>query len=177
MVAFAIGKGYRYFFVPKCRSPPLLSFSNEMTEEGGCNMAEHKKYIYIKEMKVKVEVSEVIYKEYCRINNHEKYLRKKDQKNGLALYSNLDNNKMLGEEMIVDQNLLDTEEQIELKLQIERLRECLEVLTDAEWELIQALFYENLSERELSKKMNCHHMTIHNQKVRILKKLKKLIEK
>ncbi|MGN0663461.1 MAG: hypothetical protein ACI4L5_00135 [Negativibacillus sp.] len=38
-------------------------------------------------------------------------------------------------------------------------------------ELIQALFYDNLFERELSKKTGFHNMTIHNKKVRILKKL------
>ncbi|MGN0663458.1 MAG: sigma factor-like helix-turn-helix DNA-binding protein [Negativibacillus sp.] len=54
---------------------------------------------------------------------------------------------------------------------IEKLRKCLNTLSDGERELIQALFYDNLSERELSKKTGFHNMTIHNKKVRILKKL------
>ena len=139
-------------------------------------MAE-KKYIYIKELKVNIEVSEVVYKEHCRLNDYEKYLQRKDKKNGRMLYSNLDNERILGEEMIADQNQLSTEEQVELRLLTEKLRDCLDMLSDGERELIQALFYDNLSERELSRKTGFHNMTIHNRKVRILKKLKKLMEK
>ena len=139
-------------------------------------MAE-KKYIYIKELKVNVEVSEVVYKEHCRLNDYEKYLQRKDKKNGRILYSNLDNERLLGEEMIEDRNQASTEELVELKLLTERLRDCLDMLSDGDRKLIQALFYDNLSERELSRKTGFHNMTIHNKKVRILKKLKKLMEK
>ena len=91
------------------------------------------------------------------------------------LYSNFDNERILGEEMIADQNQLSTEEQVELRLLTEKLRDCLDMLSDGERELIQALFYDNLSERELSKKTGFHNMTIRNKKIRILKKLKKLM--
>lgn len=93
------------------------------------------------------------------------------------LYSNLDNERLLREEMIADRNQPSTEEQVERKLLTEKLRDCLDMLLDEERELIQALFYDNLSERELSMKTGSHNMTIHNKKIRILKKLKKLIEK
>ena len=135
-----------------------------------------KKYIYIRELKVKVEVSEEVFKEYCHFSDYEKYLRKKDKKNGRLLYSNLDNGRVCGEEMITNQNQLSTEDQVELKLMIEKLRLCLEMLPEEERELIKELFYNKLSERALSEKTGIHNMTIHNRKVRILKKLKKLIE-
>lgn len=136
-----------------------------------------KKYIYIRELKVKVEVSEEIFKEYCHFSDYEKNLRKKDKKNGRLLYSNLDNGRVRGEEMITDQNQISTEEQVELKLMIEKLRVCLDLLSEEERRLIKELFYNKLSERELSRKTGIHNMTIHNRKVRVLEKLKKLLEK
>ena len=39
------------------------------------------------------------------------------------------------------------------------------------------MFYDELSERELSEKTGFHNMTIHNKKMKILGKLKKLMEK
>ena len=136
-----------------------------------------KKYIYIKELKVKVEVSESVYKANCRMDDYEKYLRKKDKKGGRVLYNNLDNEGMLGEEMIADRHQLSVEEQVETKLVVEKLRSCLAMLPDGERELIKALFFDGLSERELSKRTGVHNMTIHNKKIRILKKLKNLLEK
>lgn len=124
-----------------------------------------------------IEVSKGVYKAYCRLYDYEKYLRRKDKNYGRMLYSNLDNERLLGEEMIADRNQPSTEEQVERKLLTEKLRDCLDMLLDEERELIQALFYDNLSERELSMKTGSHNMTIHNKKIRILKKLKKLIEK
>ena len=139
-------------------------------------MAE-KNYIYIKKLKVKVQVREVVYQEHRRFINYEQYLQKKDMKNGLILYSNLDNERLLSEEMLIDRDQPSTEEHVERKILIEKLRKCLDMLPDGERELIKALFYDNLSEREISKKTGLHNMTIHNRKVKILKKLKKLMEK
>lgn len=60
--------------------------------------------------------------------------------------------------------------------ELRRLRLCLALLSDCESRLIQALYFEGLSERELAKRTKTHHMTIHSRKVKILSKLKKLLE-
>lgn len=62
-------------------------------------------------------------------------------------------------------------------IMIEKMRTCLKLLTPAEQELITELYFKGKSERQLSKETHIPYMTIHDRKVRILNKLKKLIEK
>lgn len=59
--------------------------------------------------------------------------------------------------------------------QLHLLRAALAKLEPADAELIQALFYRGLSERQLSKETGVPYMTIHNRKVRVLKILKKIM--
>lgn len=56
-----------------------------------------------------------------------------------------------------------------------RLRAALDQLSEEERALIHALFFDERSERELEEMMGVHRMTIHNRKIRILQKLKKML--
>lgn len=56
------------------------------------------------------------------------------------------------------------------------LYRALDQLNDAERELIQALYFEKKTERQFSDETGVPYMTIHNRKVRILAKLKKLLK-
>ena len=58
-----------------------------------------------------------------------------------------------------------------------RLRAALDQLSEEERALIHALFFDECSERELEEMMGIHRMTIHNRKIRILQKLKKMLKK
>lgn len=60
---------------------------------------------------------------------------------------------------------------------IEKMLDCLKLLTAEEQELIIKLFFKGMSERQLSAETGIHSMTIHNRKIKILGKLKKLMEK
>ena len=55
-----------------------------------------------------------------------------------------------------------------------RLRAALDQLSEERF-LIYALFFDERSERELEEMMGIHRMTIHNRKIRILQKLKKML--
>ena len=136
-----------------------------------------KKYIYIQNLKIRIEVSEAVFEENCHFNNHEEYLQKKDKNNGCLLYSELEDGDLYVEKTVTDRNQSSTEEQVELKLMIEKMRLCLDLLPEEDKRIIKALFYDELSERELSEKTGFHNMTIHNKKMKILGKLKKLMEK
>lgn len=57
-----------------------------------------------------------------------------------------------------------------------RLRAALDQLSEEERVLIHALFFDERSERELEEMMGVHRMTLHNRKIRILQKLKKMLE-
>lgn len=62
------------------------------------------------------------------------------------------------------------------QLVIERLHAALEVLDQADRELIEALYFKELSERKFAEKKQVSCVAIHNRKKRILRKLKEILE-
>ncbi|HEY9161004.1 MAG TPA: sigma-70 family RNA polymerase sigma factor [Desulfomonilia bacterium] len=60
---------------------------------------------------------------------------------------------------------------------IEKMLTYLKLLTPEEQEIIAELFFNGKSERQLSAESGIPYMTIHDRKVKILYKLKKLMEK
>ncbi|WP_041272558.1 hypothetical protein [Desulfitobacterium hafniense] len=60
---------------------------------------------------------------------------------------------------------------------LEKMRICLDLLTLEEQKLITELFFKGKSERQLSRETSTPHMTIHDRKIKILGKLKKLIDR
>lgn len=58
---------------------------------------------------------------------------------------------------------------------LEKIRNCLALLAPEEQNLITELFFKDKSERKLSRETGIPYMTIHDRKVKILGKLKKLI--
>lgn len=78
-------------------------------------------------------------------------------------------------EQFVDESS-STESLVENKMMKEKLQKCLLLLSFAERSLIEALYYQEKTERELSKETGVHYSTIHSRKKKILEKLKKLLE-
>jgi DNA-directed RNA polymerase specialized sigma subunit, sigma24 homolog len=60
---------------------------------------------------------------------------------------------------------------------IERMMECLKTLPAEEQNLICELFFHGKSEHQLSAETGIPRMTLHDRKVKILRKLKKILEK
>jgi RNA polymerase sigma factor (sigma-70 family) len=60
---------------------------------------------------------------------------------------------------------------------IEKMLSSLKFLTPQEQELITELFFKDKSERQLAAELGIPRMTIHDRKVKILGKLKRMIEK
>jgi len=115
------------------------------------------------------------YFNYYKSKRQEKYLEEKDLSHGVVSYDAIDSDEMCGEEMIPDTSE-NVEDVIATKLMIEKLYECLEMLNVDELWLIINLFYKGKTERQLAANLRCTQPIIHKRKVRILKKLKKLIE-
>ena len=138
-------------------------------------MAEKKEY-YIKINNQRIKVSETVYRTYYGSIRRARTLEEKDQRNRRVLYSNLDTLDLLGEEMVPDMNAVEVEDMVIAKLMSEKLHRCIGLLPKGEQELILAIYFDQLSERELSKKMGLPCMTIHDRKICILRKLRKMIE-
>lgn len=70
----------------------------------------------------------------------------------------------------------ETPEEIVIQaVMIRKMMDCVALLPPAEQELIEALFFQGKTEREYSECRGIHYMTIHNRKVKILAKLKKMM--
>lgn len=121
------------------------------------------------------EVTEEVYREYFKMEHRERYLEERDLVNGKVLYSALDNvhQDVLGEDILVDSIVEDICELVTTKIMIERLRDCLVLLSDEELDLIIQLFFNEKSERELSVERGIPRATIGYRKDKILSKLKK----
>ncbi len=69
------------------------------------------------------------------------------------------------------------ENQAVTAVMVERMMACIRMLPLEERNLIRELFFRNKSERQLSAETGIPQMTIHYRKRKILKKLRKLLEK
>lgn len=122
-----------------------------------------------------MEVSLEEYKEFYRERRRQKYLREQSTENRDVSIDALIADDLSGEEILPDP-AQDVADQVETRLMTDKLLRCLPLLTAEEQELIRTLFYDGRTEREWSAKTGIPPMTIHDRKVRILKKLKKFLE-
>lgn len=139
-------------------------------------MAEKKEY-RIKVQGQLVPVTEEVYLTYYRMKRRELHLEEKDTAHGVFYYSTLDTEETNGEDAIPDRNSPCVEDMVMDKLIAEKLHQCLTQLTKEEQELIFTLFFQNKSEHQLAAETGIPRMTLHDRKVKILRTLKKLMEK
>ena len=138
-------------------------------------MAEKKKY-YIRSSRTSVEVTQEVHCAYHSVERHLRTLDDKDKRNGKISYDNLDTEELLGEDMIPDLDAVSVEDAAIARVMHQQLHQALHLLTKPEQELIYAIYFQGLSERKLSQRMGIHYMTIHSRKVKILEKLRRLLE-
>lgn len=138
-------------------------------------MAERKVY-YIKVEGTAVEVTKAVYHMYYKMERRERHLEEKDQKHGLVSYHALDTEDTLGEEMLPTPDIACVEDVAIAHILQERLHQCLELLPPQDRELIQALYFEELSERQLAKRTGIPQRTINDRKRRVIAQLKKMFK-
>jgi len=80
-----------------------------------------------------------------------------------------------GEDILIDHNV-DVAEEVAERMMMEKLKQSIDLLSDADRELIKALYFEGISEREYAQRMGVYHNAIHKRKIRILENLKKILE-
>ena len=77
--------------------------------------------------------------------------------------------------MILKRSELSVCEVVEMRMMAERLHKVLKELADEEKQLIQALYFDNLSERVYARMQGISQAAIHKRKQRILQKLRRMI--
>lgn len=150
--------------------PPFSIFKVEIGKDG--KELEYK----IKIEDQMVEVSEAVYKEYYRMDRRERYLLERDREHGVTFYHALEQEGIDAEELFPDETV-DIEGAVLEQEEREALYEALLSLNVRDRELIEELYYNERTERELSERLGIRHQNIHKRKMRILRDLKKYLEK
>lgn len=73
-------------------------------------------------------------------------------------------------------NELEITEKIYKDMKIETLYKVINMLPNDEQEIIILIYFEDKTEREVARILHLSNTTLHNKKIRILKKLKKILE-
>jgi len=138
-------------------------------------MAEKKYYIRVPE--ALVEVSEEVYKASRYMDRHFQTLEEKDARNRVFSYDALDTEDMLGAELFPDQATSSIEDQVIASMMAAKLRRCIALLPEEDRKLIQAIYYDGLSEREVSKHEGIPQTTVSYRLRQILRKLQNLFKR
>lgn len=131
-----------------------------------------KKFIPVQGMLIEVLPTE--YKSFYREVERNKYVRKQEGNIEIFSYDGLVDEDTKNTNIIEDTNT-DVEFQIERKIEVEQLKNALLKLSNDDYKLIRALFYEEKTVREYSKISGIPHNTVQYRKKQILKKLKKFL--
>ena len=123
-----------------------------------------------------MEVTENVYREFYKEEERQKYLKRRAEEKGETSYDMLTTDELNGESLLVDLSL-SVEAVVEKKIMIEKLHKSLSLLTEEEWNLVEAIFFRGISERQWSSLSGIPLKTVNRQKHRILSRLKKIIEK
>ena len=124
----------------------------------------------------KVFVTEEIYKTYRQMKRQERTQAEKDTRNGLISYEMFTTETIPGEELLCDPLQTSVEETALSSVMCYKLNMSLDKLPPEERELVNSIYFLGYSLRQLSAETGVPYMTIQHRKVKILAKLKKLME-
>ena len=138
-------------------------------------MADKEKYV-IKIQGQLVGVPPEVYYAYFHMERQERWQEEKQQEHGVMSYDALDNAETVGQENIADAGSPGLEENIIAEELRSRVRRAVAALPKAERELIQAIYYEGLSERVYAKQHGINQRGANKQRRKILSKLKMFLD-
>lgn len=122
-----------------------------------------------------LEVTSEEYIRFYREQRHQKYLEERSASNGDISIDMITIDTFNGADILADPKEAVDELAIRSVL-VDKLKECLSLLTDDELALIHALFYEGMTERQYADQKGIYHNAVHKKKKRILKKMKNFLE-
>lgn len=138
-------------------------------------MADKEKYV-IKIQGRLIEVSEDVYYAYFRMERKERWQEEKKVEHNVLSYDALDDSETLGIENVMDVTAPTLEEVVEAHELRERVRHAVSLLPKAERELIRAIYYEELTERDVAEKEGVSQNKVFKQRQRALAKLRLLLD-
>lgn len=119
-----------------------------------------------------LEVVREQYADFYRDRERWRYLQKLDAKNRLLSLDGFTDSEGNPLDFITDE-AVDIAETVVNAVMVDRLKAALPLLSDSEQELIQAIFFDGLSEREVGARLGITQSVVNKRKARILIKLRK----
>ena len=129
-------------------------------------------FIYIEGQKV--EVTEEVYRVYYAGRNTEDYQQKRDEKNGLLYFSDMESEDMGSAEGLLVSPEISPERKISSDLLMADIRKT---FSEKECEIIEGLYIRGLSMRELARNLSININALEKRRDRLLPKLKKFLQK
>ena len=124
-----------------------------------------------------LEVNGYEYRNFYREIERKKYCKKlKKTVTTISLDEIIDKNEDFRVKDFIRDDNIDIENDIEKKIELEKLKNALLQLNKDEYKLIKALFFEQKSIREYARMINKPFTTIQGRKDKILRKLKKILK-
>jgi RNA polymerase sigma factor (sigma-70 family) len=122
-----------------------------------------------------LEVVREQYTDFYRDKERWRYLQKLDTNHGLLFLDGFIDSEGNPLDFIADETM-DIAETVVHALMVDRLKAALPLLSDSEQSLIRAIFFEELSEREVGLKLGVTQSVVNKRKEKILMKLRKIME-
>lgn len=127
---------------------------------------------------IDVEVSDEVYLAYTQLDRRERYLMEEVEadrklsldrllKNGVPLERLGMEKSPSAEDIVLQNEAWQQQEQL-----LSQLAEALSSLTEEEWQLIQALYWEGVSAREYARRLGVYHRTVLYWRDKVLEKLR-----
>lgn len=142
-------------------------------------MPEENKYTLLVNKK-RVIVTEEVYRAYYQQKEREAYLDKLSKKHDMSFEEceekGIQVDYLLTLEQSIEDRLIEEEDKLIKVEMLAKLTEAMEKLSGQELSMINELFFKGKSERQLARQLGVYQYAVHKRKVRILEKLKNLLE-
>ena len=122
-----------------------------------------------------LEVVREQYADFYKDKERWRYLKKLDTNHSLLSLEGFTDSEGNRIDFIVDE-AVDVSETVVRAVMVDRLKAALPLLSDSEQTLIQAIFFEELSEREVGLRLGVTQSIVNKRKAKILAKLRKIME-
>ena len=122
-----------------------------------------------------IEVVREQYADFYKEKERWRYLKKLDTNHKLLSLEGFTDSEGNMLDFVIDETV-DVAETVVRAVMVDRLKGALPLLSDGEQALIQAIFFEELSEREVGLRLGVTQSVVNKRKAKILAKLRKIIE-
>ena len=122
-----------------------------------------------------LEVVREQYADFYREKERWRYLKKLDTNYKLLSLEGFTDSEGNVLDFVVDE-AVDIAETVVHAVMVDRMKTAMLLLSDSEQALIQAIFFEELSEREVGLRLGITQSVVNKRKAKILAKLRKIIE-